>query len=816
MSPKYHSFNLGFVLLTALAVAAVAGLAPRASLAQVTASSSVIEEIVVTSRKRSENLQDVPFSVNAQTEDMLRNRGATTLEELANNVAGFTVQNLGPGQSQVAIRGISAGQIVRDQPGVKELVGVYLDESVISLSLFTPDLDLFDLNRVEVLRGPQGTLFGSGSVGGTLRYITNKPNLAEIEVTGEASGSFTDGGDFAGTAKAVLNFPIVEGKAAIRVVGYFTKFPGFIDAVQPDGSVNKDVNDGERFGGRIAIEFRPSENLTITPRVIYQEVDVDGFNRVDIFNILANPFTTTRTPVTLGKREQFTQLQEKFTDDFLLLDATIEYDFGPVVFTSVSSYTDREILVLRDTTQLLASITAQPDIFGPGNTFDQPEFALIDAPLADTTDIEVFTQEVRIASSDGGRLQWLLGVFYSDIKRLYGQVLFAEGYEDFFAAEVFGDPSFPFRDVFPLAPVDVPFFSTIPYDFEQIAIFGEATFDVTDLLSFTAGLRWFDFTENRILNFDGILADQTIGLVGRTTSDGVSPRFIIAFEATDDIQLNAQASKGFRLGGINDPLNLPICSAEDAATFGGFDLWRDETVWNYEVGAKTRILGGRGIFNIAAFFADINNLQVTLEAGSCTSRIIFNVPKARSIGVEAELLVQPTDDFEFTVAASYTDSEFRSTVTTTDAAGNVSVLAAIEKGNRLPTVPRFQFAATATFTRPVADMEGFLTATFQHVGSRFTQAADADPAFGIVNIQTTPFGAPNQATFTFDAKMPSYTIGNLRIGVRNDQWEAAIFINNIWNELARLAVDRERGGRARVGFLTNQPRTIGLTVRGLF
>ncbi|MEM8998303.1 MAG: TonB-dependent receptor plug domain-containing protein, partial [Acidobacteriota bacterium] len=131
------------------------------------------EEVTVTARKREESLQEVPFSVVAPTEEQLRERGAVTLEDVSANVAGFSVQNLGPGQSQVAMRGVSAGQIVRDQPGVKEQVGVYLDESVISLSLFTPDIDLFDMNRVEVLRGPQGTLFGSGSLSGTVRYISN-------------------------------------------------------------------------------------------------------------------------------------------------------------------------------------------------------------------------------------------------------------------------------------------------------------------------------------------------------------------------------------------------------------------------------------------------------------------------------------------------------------------------------------------------------------------------------------------------------------------------------------------------------------------
>src|SRR5947209_9901282 len=143
-------------------------------------------DIIVTATKRASTVQDVPFSVNAQTQQDIQRANAQTIEDISRNVAGLTVQNLGPGQSQVSIRGVSAGQIVRDQPGVKEQVGIYLDESVVSLSLFTPDFDLFDLNRVETLRGPQGTLFGSGSVGGTIRYIPNQPRTDRIEGTVEA------------------------------------------------------------------------------------------------------------------------------------------------------------------------------------------------------------------------------------------------------------------------------------------------------------------------------------------------------------------------------------------------------------------------------------------------------------------------------------------------------------------------------------------------------------------------------------------------------------------------------------------------------
>jgi iron complex outermembrane receptor protein len=223
--------------------------------------------IIVTATKRASTVQDVPFSINAQTQEDIQRANANTIEDISRNVAGLTVQNLGPGQSQVSVRGVSAGQIVRDQPGVKEQVGVYLDESVVSLSLFTPDFDLFDLNRVETLRGPQGTLFGSGSVGGTLRYITNQPKLGRTEGTVEANVNHVHDGDFGGHLKGAINLPVGE-TLAVRAVGYFTKYGGFIDAVGP--AAGKDVNDGKRVGGRLSLLWQPIAELKITPRIVYQ------------------------------------------------------------------------------------------------------------------------------------------------------------------------------------------------------------------------------------------------------------------------------------------------------------------------------------------------------------------------------------------------------------------------------------------------------------------------------------------------------------------------------------------------------------------
>jgi iron complex outermembrane receptor protein len=768
----------------------------------------VTEEMVVTARKREETVQDVPMSVSAPSEQKLRDVGAETIEDVSANVAGFSVQNLGPGQSQVAMRGVSAGQIVRDQPGVKEQVGVYLDESSISMSLFTPDIDLFDLSRIEILRGPQGTLFGSGSLSGTVRYITNQPKLGISEQIGELTlSSITDGG-VGGSAKAALNVPIGD-KAAMRVAAYYTKYGGFIDAVQPDLTVDDNVNGGHRAGARVGFLFKPNDKLTVTPRLLYQEVDMDGWNRIDAFNILANPFTTTRPKVTLGDRRQFTQIGEPFTDEFLLGDLNLSYDISDALtLTSVTSYTDRDVLVVRDATALTASIT--------GGSFPAPASVYtIDAPLYDATQAKGLTQELRL-SGERGPVQWVAGVFYTDSERDYQQNLQVFGFEEGCKGlpPKCGGLSNVGTAGTKLANKDELYKSDLHYDYTQKAIFGEATWKVTDRFDLTGGLRFYDFEESRTQVFDGIFSDPNDS-VGTVSADGFAPRVIASFKLSENTRLNGQIAKGFRLGGINDPLNRPLCTAADLATFDGRQNWEDETLWNYEVGSKSSIAGGRGTFNASLFRADIEDLQATVTAGSCSSRVVFNVPKARATGAEIEFEIAPNDSFDFAISATKVNSELRSTLT---ASGGV--VAGIEEGNRLPTVPEFQMAAAATFHWQMTSMAGYLTGAYQHVGSRFTQIGDQAAGFGTVNLNsfgTTGIGGPfTQSTFTFDPELPAYDIVNLRLGFLRGNYDTALFINNITDETAFLALDQERGTRARVGYLTNQPRTIGVSTRITF
>ena len=795
-------------LFPTLGLLALAGMFPAAAAAQTNSAEEAealpgqifSEELTVTARKREENLQEVPFSVVAPSEDVLRNRGASNLEEIAANVAGFTVQNLGPGQSQVAMRGVASGQIVRDQPGVKEQVGIYLDESVISLSLFTPDIDLFDMSRVEVLRGPQGTLFGSGSLAGTVRYITNQPEIGVSDGFGEFSVDSVGGGGMGGAAKVAVNVPMGDA-SAMRITAYHTTFGGFMDAVQPDLSVNEDVNSGERTGARWALRFEPSENVTVTPRLLYQEVGMDGWNRIDDFNILANPYTTTRPAVELGEREHFTQIEEPYTDEFLLADLKVEIDLGDgYALTSVTTTTDRDVLVVRDATALTGSVS--------GPTIGLPEEVYtLDAPLIDATTATGLTQELRLSSGDE-RTHWVLGAFYSTSERDYGQSLPVTGFEaltDIPTAGAFG------------AATDELFYSDLNYEFDQTAAFFEITWTASERVDLTAGARWYDYSESRGQVFDGLFADPG-PTEGDTSADGVAPRFIASFQASENTRLNAQISKGFRLGGINDPLNVPLCTPEDLETFGGRDRWGDEELWNFEIGSKSTILDGRGTFNIAAFSMDISDLQATVTAGSCSSRLVFNVPNARSTGLELEITGQPTGAFDYAISASYADSELGSTLTSTAADGTTSVVSGIEKGNRLPTVPKFQAAVAATWRWEAGNWAGYLTGAFQHVGARFTQIGDHAPGFGNVDLlalsAANPLGGPlTQSVFRFDPEMPAYDLLNLRLGFLNERWDIAFFVNNATDERAFLALDQERGTRARVGYLTNQPRTIGVSSR---
>ncbi len=801
-SKEYLTRTIKYLLLLPVAIVLLpvdASAQSDAGTAKTTSVSDIhrLQEVVVTATRRTETVMDVPFSVNVQEEADIQRLNTFNLENLSRNVAGLNIQNLGPGQSVVNIRGISSGQIVRDQPGVKEQVGVYLDDVPIAISLFTPDLDLYDVQRVETLRGPQGTLFGSGSIGGTVRYVTNKPQIGVKDVRTQFDLNTIDSGSSGGHVKAAFNAPLGDN-AAVRVVGYGTRYGGFIDALQVTGERDDNVNDGGRFGSRVSVLWQPAENVTITPRLVYQSIDVDGFNRDELFNLFANPYSTTRPRVQLGKRQQFLLLEEAFEDETMLLDNTIKWNpNNRIEATYVASYTKRDILVSRDASALAGSVAVDVGL---------PVAAVfIPSNLRDTTELEQMTHEVRVASTDNSPLQWQAGVFYSNIKRDYAQRLPMPGYDNY----LFDSSTLNGYTI-----KDSPYNSNLTYDLRQVAVFGEATYRLFDRLGLTAGLRWYDWEEDKTFRSGGVFSNANAQNQNVTvSSDGFTPRFMISYDVTPRVVVNAQASRGFRLGGVNDPLNEPLCGG-DYETYRGFQRFKDETLWNYEVGIKSSY--ERVTMNASLYYADIDNLGVNVDAGGCSSRVTVSVPEAHTMGGELEFAVHPTDALLVTFAGSYVEAEFDSTV------ANVP---GIKDGNRIPSVPNWQLSAVATYTFPglLQSKESYVTASWQYVGSQFTQPGDQENTIFPPNQDKSKVVAGPTAqdlrsdlNFRDQMELDAYHLLNLNTGLLYDDWEVMLYIKNIADENPQLSFDRERGGRARLAYRVGQPRTFGILTRFYF
>jgi iron complex outermembrane receptor protein len=539
--------------------------------------------------------------------------------------------------------------------------------------------------------------------------------------------------------------------------------------------------------------------------VVYQEIRADGFNRDERYNM----YTSFTSEPEVGERLQYLKLREKFEDDTLLADLTGSIAFGAVELTSITSYINRDILVSRDASALSGSVGITPLV----SIGVDPEIANLPSNLVDTTDLSLWTQEVRLASINDSPLQWVVGVFYTDINRNYSQRLPTPGYDAFIDAALGEGVSEAVSNGFP---ADSPYNADLPYDIQQKAVFGEATYDFGQI-ELTAGARYYDFKEERDFISGGLFSNGDTRLGDETESDGISPRVILTYEPNRNFSLNLQAAKGFRLGGINDPLNLPLCSDEDEAIYGPFssETYDDETLWNYEAGFKYS--QGPMTFNAAAFYTEIKDLQVTVDAGSCSSRIVLNVDRAHTQGIEAEFVVNPFTGFEVSAAGSLIEAEFDHTVENAVLATRTG----IRDGNRLPSVPKFQMAVTAAYSQRFSDnADWYVNGSVQHVGSRYTQPSDQENAASVFNFIIFDPNTGQFGTFTGDVgslKLPSYELVNLSAGIEWDSGlEVVAYVNNLLDEKPLLSLDRERGGRARLGYNIGQPRTIGLTVRQRF
>jgi iron complex outermembrane recepter protein len=744
-------------------------------------SEGVLQEVIVTATRRSERLQDVPESITAFDSQAIAIRGLQQMDDYARLVPGLAISQREPGGTTVVFRGVTTSGL---NFGSVSSSALYLDEQPITASGRSPDPRLIDIERVEALRGPQGTLYGASSQSGTLRVITNKANTQEFDAWAEAQLSSTSDGGVGHDVSAMVNVPLVQDTLAVRLVGFSSEDAGFIDRVlsdSPGGTytnanvVDEDVNSVKTTGGRASLHWNPADNVNATLGVVFQDVEADGHGDI------------TRGAGDL-KQVRFEEegLDDKWYQMALTLNAGLS--FGDVVVSA--SYFDRDFRYEADATDYEFSFNQN------AIAYDSPVYDFGGDPRGFATnheDTRITTFEARLASraDSTSRWGWIVGAFYSQDHGETEFDSFVRGYED--------TPAFEYFDAYeqeltgdPLAPTERWFLGRYDTELDQTAIFGELSFDVTDDFTITAGGRWFDYErkfgqhQEQPEGFSGFsLLDDTRG----SSDDGTVTKLNFTYKLDSDRLVYATYSEGFRVGGSN-PLKEASALPRD---------YKSDELMNYELGLKSEWLDHRLRLNVAAYYMEWQDFSVQVEDPQpAVFQLGFvNLPTAEIKGIETELAVTFSQQWQLDAAISYNDAKTAeaSTLSVTDEDGEVFTFA-VSDGARLPVTPDWSGSLGLEFRPDMRLMEArpFARFDYSYVG------ASVNSLEGIESIVS---GNPVE-------RQDAYDISNLRFGLEADNWTGSIFINNLFDERAELFLsNRWKVQRQAV----NRPRTVGVQFR---
>ena len=566
---------------------------------------SGIEEVTVTANKREQDLQDVAMSLSALTGDDLNRIGAVGAQDYLAQIPGVNYNSLGRGRSPIIIRGVSTGSTTFSDE--QNTTAIYIDE-LPSLSRWgawtNTDPNTFDIERVEVLRGPQGTLFGSGALGGALRVITNKPNASEFQSSVDIGQSFTQGGDDSNSINAMLNIPLVDDELALRVVAFKRNDGGYIDNIRRD---EKNVNSGETEGGRIMLAYKPTDDLSLRVTATHQSDVVDDGS-------------ATFRDASDGRPYQYNGAARAASEvSISIFNLSADYSLGSMLLTSSTTYSERDSKISRDLTVFTDAT------FETGVGVD-------DVHQLVTDDVKSFAQEVRLSSQGEGSLLWTVGAFF------FEQDIDTTGNWN---ARILDEPVV--KSVF------------LPHITEK-AIFGEMTYEISDQLSITAGGRWFDNTfEFEVPVFEGLLIGGSFPTpLLEENSNSFTPKVSLSYHATDDVHVYATASEGFRVGQVNfgaTPENgIPI-------SFG------PDSLWNYEAGVKSILLNGQLKLNAAVFYIDWSDIQLsrtTILPNNLAVVHVDNAGDAVSKGIEVEATYIHSDSVVLGTSFTYNKATLES------------------------------------------------------------------------------------------------------------------------------------------------------------
>jgi iron complex outermembrane receptor protein len=637
-------------------------------------------------------------------------------------------------------------------------VGFYIDDTPIqSVGVIDMDPALLDLERVEVLRGPQGTLYGASSMGGTVKYVTRQPDLLATQANVKTTLSDTDGGGLNYEVSGLVNEPLVSGSVALRALAFYGYQDGYIDRypINPNnylaslsGPVTKDVNTEKTYGLRLSIRIRPSQALSVTPAVWIQRTD------------LGAPFTFDDPPGSFDHPFQARDVNEAITNELRLVTLTIDGNVQGVHFTSSTAYRDRWFDAVEDESKVVYYFLSPV-----------PQSYVYPSPNDNYFANHDFTEEIR-GSASVGAVHGLIGLFYLHQDNFYvAHQPILSGYNAAFGTP-FGDQAF--------------YLGTTSYYATQEALYGEVNIDVTRRLQATVGARAVRVTQYEYVETTGVFNGGYSAGGGSSYDRGINPKFELSYRVEPDFLTYATAAKGFRQGGPVVGFPAGICTA-DLAALGLRSpptSFKPDALWSYELGGKTAWLDDRLTVNGAVYHMNWSNVQQLITLPTCGVAFVGNFGMASSEGSEVEIHYEPIAVLRLTLGAAYNEAKLTSTI----------IGAQGQKGDILENAPRWMGSASAEYRREFGGpTSGYARLDFSTVTHQYNN-------FEKTNIYRN---------------RPGYSLLNMRVGTKHQAWDMALFINNALNKHAETALPVSYAVDLPTtrSISLNQPRTVGLEVR---
>jgi outer membrane receptor protein involved in Fe transport len=723
-----------------------------------------VQTVTITATKRLQNIRDVPQTVEAFSQSMLEDMGAKDISDVVKAIPGVELRATQPGSGGVAIRGVTELNVGSLYGGTGSATGLYVDEIPVTAGGLFPELNTFDLERVEVLKGPQGTLFGEGSLAGTIRLITRKPDLRELGGAVEGSGFSVTGGGKGHKVDAMVNVPVFKDVAGLRITVFDRDDPGYIDTrLSSNSAIVKATNTSRSKGGRLVARVKPTAQQTLDLTLMTSDATRGGTNRAtDDFVGIHSVLESAKDKINTG-------------------NATWQLAGEGADYTVTASKMKRTLNQITDQLSLVTLTNQLNPAFG------LPPVTGVYAPMDITTDTTAL--EVRAVSNAAGPLKWTVGAFYKKHDRTFYLTSQSDpltppaayaAISQALTGGLYSDPFSILSDTKALT--------------KQTAVFGETSYDLSPAVQVSGGLRLFEEKRSSQTQYGGVILYVPAAFGGPITPPGdvrssatdrvANPRISVSFKPAPGVLTYASASRGFRSGGQNDLFfSIP----------GGSPTYASEKLTSYELGLKADFLARTVFLDAAVYALDWSNLQTTIGKGpGGAGEIIGNIGNARSTGLDLAIRARPASGLELQAGISLIDAKTRNAVTLPDPQGNGTI--DVPSGARIPRTAKQSANLAVTYRRDVFDN-----------------------VIGLLRLGVAQVGDSISYLYRQDQKSPAHTSVDLKLGLEGARWSAYLYATNLTN--SKIELFREtfnEPGTTKPLIYWGQPRTVGLNLRYSF